>query len=189
MVASLTLYCGPMFSGKTEALLNALSHKTLEGHPTLAFKPAFDTKHPGEIVSHSGLRHPADVFEHQDALAATPKPRLVAVDEVQFLTSDSAKTLRAMADAGIETVTAGLDLDFRGEPFPVVRRLRKLADRVVLLRAICARCGSPASHTQRLIRGRAAPLDDPVFTLGGIEIYQPRCRACFSLERNTLWES
>ncbi|MDP4082963.1 MAG: thymidine kinase, partial [Bacillota bacterium] len=81
-----------------------------------------------------------------------------------------------LADQGYRVIAAGLDLDFRGEPFGVVPDLMALAETVTKLQAVCSVCGSPASRTQRLINGKPASYDDPVILVGASEAYEARCR-------------
>ncbi|HAQ06987.1 MAG TPA: thymidine kinase, partial [Bacillus bacterium] len=80
------------------------------------------------------------------------------------------------ADSGYRVIVAGLDQDFRGEPFGQMPALMAIAENVTKLQAVCAVCGSPASRTQRLINGKPASYDDPIILVGASEAYEPRCR-------------
>ena len=88
-----------------------------------------------------------------------------------------------LANRGVEIYAAGLDQDFRGEPFGVMPRLLALADGVRKLNAICKVCGEAASRTQRLVDGRPAAWDDPVVLIGAAETYEARCRHCHAVRR------
>lgn len=101
---------------------------------------------------------------------------VIGVDEVQFFDESIVGTLTSLADQGYRVIAAGLDLDFRGEPFGVVPDLMALAETVTKLQAVCSVCGSPASRTQRLINGKPASYDDPVILVGASEAYEARCR-------------
>ncbi|EPR27838.1 thymidine kinase, partial [Geobacillus sp. WSUCF1] len=101
---------------------------------------------------------------------------VVAIDEVQFFSDDIIDVVQTLADCGYRVIAAGLDQDFRGEPFGPVPALMAIAESVTKLQAVCTVCGSPASRTQRLINGAPASYDDPVILVGASEAYEPRCR-------------
>jgi thymidine kinase len=107
---------------------------------------------------------------------------VVALDELHFL-DDDPDTICAicqdLADRGIRVLVAGLDQDFRAMPFPAMARLLAVAEQVDKLYAICVRCGAYATRSQRLIDGRPAPYNAPTIAVGGLELYEARCRACF----------
>jgi thymidine kinase len=106
---------------------------------------------------------------------------VVAIDEVQFFDDAILQVVEKLAGNGLRVIAAGLDQDFRGEPFGPVAALMALAEYVDKLQAICVVCGAPASRTQRLIDGRPARYDDPVILVGGSERYEARCRACHAV--------
>lgn len=101
---------------------------------------------------------------------------LVAIDEAQFLDQEIVDVVQKLADQGHRVVAAGLDQDFRGEPFGPMPQLLAVAELVTKLHAVCSACGSPASRTQRLIDGQPAHYNDPVIQVGAAESYEPRCR-------------
>ncbi|MCC6165626.1 MAG: hypothetical protein IT329_00220, partial [Caldilineaceae bacterium] len=107
-----------------------------------------------------------------------PEVEVVAIDEVQFFDWTIADVCNSLANQGKCVIAAGLDQDFRGEPFGPMPLLLALAERVDKLHAICVVCGSSASRTQRLIDGRPARYDDPIILVGGSERYEARCRRC-----------
>ena len=100
----------------------------------------------------------------------------MAVDETQFFDAGILRALQNLADAGYEVMATGLNQDFRGEHFGPMADLLAVAEEVVKLRAICARCGRDASRTQRLIRGTPAPASAPTVLVGAAEHYEARCR-------------
>ena len=108
--------------------------------------------------------------------------QVVALDELHFL-DDDAEAIRAtcqgLADRGIRVIVAGLDQDFRALPFPAMSELLAVAEQADKLYAICVRCGAYATRSQRLIDGLPAPSDAPTIAVGGLEMYEARCRACF----------
>src|SRR5699024_8543361 len=101
---------------------------------------------------------------------------IIGIDEVQFFDDHIVSAADELANNGIRVIMAGLDTDFRGEPFGPMPALMSLAETVTKLNAICPVCGSPASRTQRLINGKPASYDDPVILIGASESYEPRCR-------------
>jgi thymidine kinase len=103
---------------------------------------------------------------------------VVAIDEVQFFDWEIAPVCGLLADRGKRVLVAGLDTDFRGEPFGPMPLLMAQAEQVDKLSAICVVCGAPASRTQRLINGQPANYDDPVILVGATELYEARCRHC-----------
>jgi thymidine kinase len=105
-----------------------------------------------------------------------PDTTVIGIDEAQFFDDGILEVTRQLADRGIRVLVAGLDQDFRGEPFGPMPALMSKAEQVDKLRAICMVCGEPASRTQRLVNGRPARYDDPVVIVGASEMYEARCR-------------
>jgi thymidine kinase len=173
--------CGSMFSGKTEELIRRVKRATIARQKVQVFKPALDTRYNAEKVSsHNGMHFDARVVRQAaDILALVEDDTdVVAVDEVQFFDWSIADVCAELADRGKRVIVAGLDMDFRGEPFGPMPLLMAQAEVVDKLQAICVRCGGSASRTQRLINGRPAHYDDPVILVGAAEVYEARCRAC-----------
>jgi thymidine kinase len=179
-MGGLEVLCGPMFSGKTDELI-----ARARARGALVFKPVVDTRHPSDrVVSHSGAWIDAvAVSDSAELLEAAGAAEMVAIDEVQFFDAGLAEAVDLLRARGSDVVAAGLDLDFRREPFPTTRRLAESAERVERLEARCGLCGRPATVTQRLLNGRPAPLDDPVVRIGDEELYEPRCEECWAEER------
>ena len=174
--------CGSMFSGKTEELLRRIRRSEIARKNILVFKPQIDHRYGREqVASHIGKARAeaiavASSREILDLIQ--PDTEVVAIDEVQFFDWTIADVCGALANAGLRVIAAGLDQDFRGEPFGPMPLLMALAEQVDKLQAICVVCGSPASRTQRLIDGRPARYDDPIILVGGSESYEARCRRC-----------
>ena len=103
---------------------------------------------------------------------------VVAVDEGQFFDLAIPGVCNVLASRGTRVIVAGLDTDFRGEPFGPMPQLMAEAEKVDKLQAICVVCGAPASRTQRLINGVPASFNDPVIFVGASEAYEARCRHC-----------
>lgn len=176
------LVCGSMFSGKTEELLRRIRRAEIARKKVQLFKPTIDNRYGlVRVASHDGLaREDAIVVcNAEDVLRRLEvDTEVVAVDEVQFFDETIADVCDHLADRGLRVIAAGLDQDFRGEPFGPMPLLLARAERVDKLHAICVACGASASRTQRLIDGRPARYDDPVILVGGSESYEARCRNC-----------
>ncbi len=178
--------CGSMFSGKTEELIRRIRRARIAKQKLQVFKPALDDRyHAEQVASHNGLQWEAipignarDVLDRLD-----PNTSVVAVDEVQFFDPEISQVCNELAQRGLRVILAGLDMDFRGEPFGPIPLLMAEAEEVTKLQAICVVCGAPASRTQRLIDGQPAAYDDPVILVGGSESYEARCRHCHQVPR------
>ncbi|MBM7714479.1 thymidine kinase [Bacillus thermophilus] len=171
--------CGCMFSGKTEELIRRAKEAHYAQKKVLLFKPLLDNRYSKhEIVSHNGLSIKAHVIKSADELLKNVPAEVdvIGIDEVQFFDDDVILAVSRLADAGHRIVVAGLDQDFRGEPFGPMPKLLALAEHVTKLHAICTVCGEPATRTQRLIDGEAAFYDDPVILVGAADSYEARCR-------------
>ncbi len=171
---------GPMFSGKTEELIRRLRRAVIAKQKVQVFKPAIDTRYDDrEVVSHAGgafsaipLASIEQIWDYLD-----DDTTVVGIDEGQFFGDEINDVVRRLADErDIRVIIAGLDMDFRGEPFGPIPHLMAEADRVDKLQAICVVCGAPATRSQRLINGKPAHYNDPVVVVGASEMYEARCR-------------
>lgn len=172
---------GCMFAGKTEELIQRINVLSYAKKNIIVFKPKIDNRYSdSEIVSHSGAKVPCLVVEKaQDILKKIEADtEVVAIDEVQFFDKDIVEVCEYLADKGIRVMVAGLDKDFRGESFGVMPELLTRAEFVTKLTAVCAKCGAPATRTQRLVNGKPAGFEDPIVMVGADESYEPRCRHC-----------
>ncbi|EJD69336.1 thymidine kinase [Bacillus sp. 916] len=184
----LELICGSMFSGKSEELIRRVKRATYAKQEVKVFKPAIDNRYSEEaVVSHNGtsmtshvISSSAEIWDH-----ISESTDVIAVDEVQFFGESIIGDLSSLADKGYRVIAAGLDMDFRGEPFGVVPNLMAVAESVTKLQAGCSVCGSPASRTQRLIDGKPASYDDPVILVGASESYEARCRHHHEVPKKT----
>ncbi|GEN32084.1 thymidine kinase [Cerasibacillus quisquiliarum] len=171
--------CGSMFSGKSEELIRRVRRAKYGKLSVAVFKPAIDDRYAEEyIVSHNGTSFTAYPISQSMEIIdiVTDEVDVVGIDEAQFFDENITKVVDHLAKRGIRVIIAGLDTDFRGEPFGQMPKLMALAESVTKLNAICPVCGSPASRTQRLIDGKPASYDDPVIMVGASESYEPRCR-------------
>ncbi|WP_338752018.1 thymidine kinase [Bacillus sp. FJAT-52991] len=175
----LEVICGSMFSGKSEELIRRVRRAQFAKQTIMVFKPVIDNRYSEEsVVSHNGSSVIAKPIQSSATILAevTPDVDIVAIDEAQFFDDDITNVAQTLADRGHRVVLAGLDQDFRGEPFGPMPALMAAAELVTKLQAVCAVCGSPASRTQRLINGQPAKYDDPIILVGASESYEPRCR-------------
>jgi len=176
---SIEVVCGSMFSGKTDELIRRLVRATIAKQKVQVFKPAIDIRYAVEkVASHTGSTFDAIPVE----TSAEIRNRLdgdttvVGIDEAQFFDGEVVSIARDLASRGVRVIVAGLDTDFRGEPFGPMPVLMSEAEDVSKLHAICMVCGENASRTQRLVNGSPARYDDPVVIVGASEMYEARCR-------------
>lgn len=171
--------CGSMFCGKTEELIRRIRRAVIAKQQVQVFKPTIDKRYEeSAISSHDGQNLEADavnsVSEIRDLLK--PDTTVIAIDEVQFFDETVISLVNELADQGKRVILAGLDLDFRAEPFGPMPQLICMAEEVTKLHAICTVCGEAASRSQRLVNGEPARYDDPVILVGAQESYEARCR-------------
>ncbi len=188
---SIEVICGCMFSGKTEELIRRVRRAIIARQKVQVFKPALDTRYSiTEVKSHNGLGVEAQPVRSAREILHYVKPdtTVVAIDEAQFFDDDLPRVANYLADAGKRVICAGLDLDFRGEPFGPMPVLLCIAERVDKLSAICVRSGKPATRTQRIINGQPAAYDDPVILIGATESYEARSRQHHEVPGKPRWQ-
>ena len=171
--------CGPMFAGKSEELIRRVKTLSYAHQKIVAFKPAIDNRYDkSAIASHDGEKYQAFAIKSaEDILPLVESDiQVVAIDEVQFFKDNIVSICESLADRGVRVIVAGLDTDFRGEPFVVMPLLLARAEFVTKLSAACTVCGCAATRTQRLVDGKPANYDDPIILVGAKESYEARCR-------------
>jgi thymidine kinase len=164
-----------MFSGKSEELIRRLRRAAIARQRLQVFKPALDNRYADtEVVSHSRWRIPSEAVERSEDILSRLDPRteVVGIDEAQFFDSELPRICRHVADLGKRVIVAGLDMDYAGIPFGPMPELLAIAEQVQKITAICARCGQPASYTQRLTAS------DQQVVVGANDVYEARCRRC-----------
>ncbi|WP_028991765.1 thymidine kinase [Thermoanaerobacter thermocopriae] len=177
---------GPMFSGKSEELIRRIKRAQIAKQKVQVFKPAIDDRYSiDKVVSHNGTNINAisvvkasEIIEHLEE-----DTDVIAIDEIQFFDHLLVDVVREIADLGKRVICAGLDMDFRGEPFGPTPDVMAIAESVDKLTAICVKCGNPATRTQRLINGKPARYDDSIILVGAYETYEARCRKCHEVPR------
>lgn len=183
---SLNVIIGPMFASKSTRLREYIVRHQLAGQSTVVFKPKIDQRYSlEEIVTHDLLKYPAMPVGADESgineisrVSREKNVDVIGVDEAQFFSDGLARTARHLADEGKTVYVAALNLDFRGEPFQVVKELLPYADKIIHLSAVCRYpgCGREATRTQRIVDGRPASYNDPIIIIGGLEKYEARCR-------------
>ncbi len=184
---SVEVIVGSMFSGKTDELIRRLRRATIARQKVQVFKPAIDNRYNEEkVTSHAGTDFIAlPISTANDILLNLDEDTtVVAIDEAQFFDAEIVTIVQQLADRGLRVIVAGLDTDFRGEPFAMMPVLMAQAEHVDKLHAICMVCGEPASRTQRLVNGSPAHFDDPIVIIGASELYEARCRAHHKVPRD-----
>ncbi len=167
--------CGSMFSGKTEELIRRLRRALIARQKVKIFKPKVDNRYSEtEIVSHDQQRIKAKVIKDpQEMIHLALEAQVVGIDEAQFFDNSLVDVCQKLANMGKRVIVAGLDQDFRGQPFEPVPQLLAVAEYITKTHAICSVCGNPANHTQRLTK------DTDTVIVGASNIYEARCRNCF----------
>lgn len=184
---SVEVICGSMFCGKTDELIRRLRRATIAKQKVQVFKPAIDDRyevlkvasHAGSVFDATPVQNSKQILEKMDK-----DTTVIGIDEAQFLDSDIVPLVDSLAEKGIRVIVAGLDLNFKGEPFGCMPILMARAEQVDKLQAICMECGEPASRTQRLVNGKPARFNDPVIIVGASEMYEARCRKHHEVPHN-----
>ena len=177
----LEVVCGPMFSGKSEELIRRLRRAEIAGQRVLIVKPRIDDRFDvSHVVSHAGAKMRAVAVDGvQETLRRADGYDVVGVDEAQFFEPAIVDAVQELVARGKRVVAAGLDRDFRGEPFGPMPLLLCLAEFVDKLQAVCHQCGGAATRTQRLVDGEPAPFDGATIQIGALDSYEARCSACY----------
>ena len=172
--------CGSMFSGKTEELIRRIRRAEIAKMNTIIFKPNIDNRYSSNhIVSHNQSKMESILVEDiNEILENSTEMDVIGIDEAQFFSNELIPVCKKLAKDNKRVVVAGLDTDFKGIPFGPMPALMCESDFLDKLRAICVKCGNPASFSQRLIN------DSEQVLIGETDIYEARCRNCFNKEEN-----
>ena len=173
----LEVICGSMFSGKTEELIRRLKRARIAGQQVAVYKPSIDTRYAEEsVVSHDSNSFGAmPITQSAQLLEVAKEVTVIGLDEAQFFDRDVVKHTQELAHRGKRIIIAGLDMDFRGQPFGPMCDLLAVAEYITKVHAICSHCGNLATHSYRL-----SPSTDTV-VLGERNEYEARCRKCFRM--------
>jgi thymidine kinase len=168
---------GSMFSGKTEELIRRVRRAQIARQRVELFKPKVDNRYSdSEIVSHDSQKISSHVVESsKEMIPLALEAQVVAIDEAQFFDEGILQVATTLANMGKRVIVAGLDMDFRGEPFEPIPRLLSIAEYITKTHAICVVCGNPANYTYRTTQSTEKVV------VGADNIYEARCRNCFKL--------
>jgi thymidine kinase len=167
--------CGSMFSGKTEELIRRLKRAQFAKQRVEIFKPAVDTRFDNEMV----------VSHDSNQIRSTPVPAssnirllandvdVVGIDEAQFFDDEIVSVCNDLANRGVRVIVAGLDMDFKGNPFGPMPALMATAEYVTKVHAVCTHTGNLANYSFR------KTLNDELVLLGEIQEYEPLSRAAY----------
>ena len=167
--------CGSMFSGKTEELIRRLKRAKFAKQKVEIFKPTIDTRYDEEMV----------VSHDSNEIRSTPVPTsakirlladqvdVVGIDEAQFFDDEIVAVCNDLANKGIRVIVAGLDMDFKGNPFGPMPALMATAEYVTKVHAVCTRTGNLAHYSYRKVA------NDNVVFLGETQEYEPLSRAAY----------
>jgi thymidine kinase len=167
--------CGSMFSGKTEELIRRLKRAQFAKQSVEIFKPAVDTRYADAMV----------VSHDENEIRCTPVPSssnirllasgidVVGIDEAQFFDDEIVSVCNDLANRGVRVIVAGLDMDFKGNPFGPMPALMATAEYVTKVHAVCTKTGNLAHYSHRTIP------DDRLVVLGEVQEYEPLSRAAY----------
>ena len=169
-----------MFSGKTEELIRRMRRAQFAKQKVEIFKPAMETRYAEEsIVSHDQNEIPCTPVDHSgNILLFSSGIDVIGIDEAQFFDDGLPKICNRLANQGIRVIVAGLDMDYKGNPFGPMPALCAIADDVTKVHAICVECGQLAVYSHRLVK------NEKLVLLGEKEEYQPLCRNCYLSKQN-----
>lgn len=167
--------CGSMFSGKTEELIRRLKRAKIANLKVEIFKPQVDTRyHETAVVSHdSNSIMSTPVASSQNILLLSNDVAVVGIDEAQFFDDEIVKICNDLANSGVRVIVAGLDMDFKGNPFGPMPALMATAEYVTKVHAVCTRTGNLANYSYRKTD------NDSLVLLGETEEYEPLSRAAY----------
>jgi thymidine kinase len=187
---SLTVVAGCMSSGKSLEMLRLLRRAEIARRSVQVLVPEIDTRSGANVTSRDGFSRPAivvtsmDEFVRSGEISRVVTADVVGIDEAQFFDTGIVRAVNIMIDIGIDVIVAGLDTNFRGEPFASMPQLLALADTVLKLDAVCVVCGGRATRSQRLESAPPVSADSPASAfVGGDESYGARCRDCHVVPR------
>ena len=167
--------CGSMFSGKTEELIRRLKRAQFARQKVEIFKPTVDVRYNQDMV----VSHDANEIRSTPVPAAANIPILadgcdvVGIDEAQFFDDEIVRVCNDLANKGVRVIVAGLDMDFKGNPFGPMPNLMATAEYVTKVHAVCTRTGNLAQYSYR--KGKS----DNLVLLGEVDEYEPLSRAAY----------
>ena len=180
----LIIHTGSMFSGKTSSLEKDVKRFNIAKYKTVAFKPSVDTRYPNsEIRTHDDITLNAVIVNNISEICEYCKlndPDVIAIDEVQFLggkIEEITDVINKLLEKNKTVILAGLDMDFTGQAFEIVKELMPMADYLYKHHAVCAKCGTDAWVSHRKTKAQER------IVIGATDEYEPLCRKCFLEEQ------
>jgi len=180
----LIIHTGSMFSGKTSSLEKDVKRFNIAGYKTLAFKPSVDTRYSSsEIISHDKTSIEAILVEDITKLMEHCEkylPDVVGIDEVQFLGGEIEEIITGinqLLSRDTTVIVAGLDIDFSGKAFEILKELMPIADYLTKHHAVCVKCGTDAWVSHRKTKAQERVV------IGATKEYEPLCRSCYLREK------
>ena len=172
----LTVICGAMFAGKTTRLIAEAERFAKSGTPILYLKPSVDNRYSeDEIVTHDNIRVPASIMPHSlKDRYIVERAEVILIDEVQFIEPHLIEEIVELSNEGKIIICAGLDLDYRTEPFDITKELLAHADEIIKIKGIC-RCGNDTRYS--LLKQNQGV--NSIVHLGAGESYEAVCRSCY----------
>lgn len=169
--------CGSMFSGKTEELIRRLRRARIANQEVVVYKPSRDIRYGRDrVVSHDeNYITSIAVSKASELLSLAEGVEVVGIDETQFFDDRLPDVCQELALKGIRVIAAGLDMDFKGQPFGPMPDLLAVAEYITKVHAICTHCGNLATHSYRLSN------EGDQVVLGEKDKYEPRCRVCYAM--------
>lgn len=167
--------CGSMFSGKTEELIKRIKKVEFSKQKFIVFKPKIDSRNRKEkIVSHAKNEISSKIVEKaKDIFNSGKNFEVVAIDEAQFFDQDLVLICNKLANNGIRVIVAGLDMDYKGNPFGPMPNLMACAEKVTKVHAICVETGEKANYSFRKI------INEDLVMVGEKKEYEPLSRTAF----------
>lgn len=167
---------GPMFSGKTEELIRRLKRALIARQKVVAFKHKLDNRYSEKYIASHDEKHieSIQIETAEEIHSYINDVSVVGIDEAQFFNEDLVAVCRILANKGIRVIVAGLDMDYKGEPFSPMPSLMACSENVLKLQAVCIKCGNPANFSHKKI------ISDDRVMVGATQEYEPLCRQCFN---------
>ncbi len=167
--------CGSMFSGKTEELVRRLRRAEIAKLKVEIFKPFVDNRYSEEeVVSHNDNKiRCTNVDSSGNILLLGGNTDVVGIDEAQFFDMGLVEVCNSLANQGVRVIVAGLDMNFKGQPFGPIPNLMATAEYVTKVHAVCVRCGDLAQYSYRFIES------EKIVEIGATDSYEAVCRSCY----------